>query len=116
MNALRDIETAHEIEVRLQSNEVLVHLPQDTPLSAVPNKIHEAGYKADKTVCLLAEGRWTEDGFLPEGWSHALAAPKPNSAENGIWQLCFEREQDRWVLKASQNLEAVPQIRDEDSR
>ena len=116
MNALRDIETAKEIEVRLQSNEVLVHLPADTPLSAVPDKIHEAGYKADKTVCLLAEGSWTGNGFLPEGWSQAVTAPKPTDAGSGIWQLCFEREQDQWVLKASQNLEAIPQIKDEDSR
>lgn len=116
MNALRDIKTAEEIEVRLQSNEVLVHLPKDTPLEAVPDKIHEAGYKADKTVCLLAEGSWTEVGFLPQGWSKALIAPRPDHAENGTWQLCFEREQEDWVLKASKNLETVPQVKDEDSR
>ena len=115
MNALRDIETAEEIEVRLQSNEVLVHLPKDTPLGAVPDKIYEAGYKPDDTVCLLAEGSWTDIGFLPAGWERPLTAPKPDSASNGIWQLCFEKEQDEWVLKASQNLDQVPQIKDEDS-
>ena len=69
MNALRDIKTASEVEVRLQKNEVLVHLPKDTPLGAVPQGIHEAGYKADKTVWLTADGVWADDGFLPKGLS-----------------------------------------------
>lgn len=113
MNALRDIKTAEEIEVRLQSNEVLVHLPVDTALGEVPEKIHEAGYKADSLVCLLAEGRWTGGGFLPSGWSNPLAASKPPQARDGVWQLCFERQGDRWRLKESQSLEAVPQVTDE---
>lgn len=116
MNALRDITSAQEIEVRLQSNEVLVHLPKDTPLGAVPDKIHEAGYKADKTVCLLAEGSWTDGGFLPAGWTEALEAAKPKQATNGRWQLCFERENDSWVHKASVNLESIPQLQDEDAK
>lgn len=113
MNALRDIESAQEIEVHLQSNEVLVHLPKDTPLGAVPDKIHEAGYKADTTVCLLAEGSWTEHGFLPTGWSKAVTAPKPDHSKDGIWQLCFERQKDVWVLKKSESIDAVPQLKDE---
>ena len=52
VNALRDIETAREIEIRLQSNEVLVHLPSDTPISAVSDAIYEAGFTPDETVRL----------------------------------------------------------------
>lgn len=115
MNALRDVKTAQEIEVHLQSNEVLVHLPKDTPLGVVPAKIHEAGYKADDRLCLLAEGGWTKDGFLPSGWSTALAASKPDDVDDGVWQLCFEQEDGAWVMKAWKRLESVPQLQDEDS-
>ena len=115
MNALRDIETAREIEVRLQSNEVLVHLPADTPIGAVPDKIHEAGYKADKKLCLLAKGRWTESGFLPEGWSKALGGNPSEPRKDGTWQLCFERsDSDEWSLKAAQETGSIPQLEDED--
>lgn len=114
MNALRDITAAEEIEVRLQSNEVLVHLPKDTPLEAVPGKIHEAGYKADETLCLLAQGHWTEEGFQPAGWTHSVPASRPEAAADGAWQLCFERQDGNWVMKASQTLEEVPQLKDED--
>ena len=88
VNALRDIETAREIEIRLQSNEVLVHLPSDTPISAVSDAIYEAGFTPDETVRLQAEGQWSQKGFVPSGWTEPIAAgslPIVRREMSGIW-------------------------------
>lgn len=114
MNALRDIKTASEIEVRLQTNEVLVHIPKDTPLDAIPQGIHDAGYKADKTVWLTAVGAWTEEGFLPKGWTKALSVARPNGAKDGRWEFVFKKDKDIWAAESAAPTEEVPQIRDED--
>lgn len=114
MNALRDIETAEEIEIRLQSNEVLVHLPQDTPLGAVPDGVFEAGFKPDRTVWLTSQGQWTSDGFLPSGWSEALAASRPTDSGEGKWELVFELKDGVWAFRSAKRIEEIPQIQDED--
>ena len=76
VNALRDIKTAKEIEIRLQSNEVLVHVPSDTPISAVSEAIYEAGYAPEDRVVLVSRGRWTDAGFLPSGWVTPITIEK----------------------------------------
>jgi hypothetical protein len=114
VNALRDIETADEIEVRLQSNEVLVHLPEDTPLATVPAGIHDSGFKSDDSVWLTAEGTWTPEGFLPSGWSKALSATRPSESKDGTWELLYELNDDVWTFKSASPVDQVPQIQDED--
>jgi hypothetical protein len=116
VNALRDIETVSEIEVRLQTNEVLVHLPKDTALGKVPEAIFEAGYKPDQTVELLARGTWTASGFLPQGWSQAVPATPPEPAGPGQWRLVYALEDGSWKFQSATPLAAVPQIIDEDAR
>lgn len=114
MNALRGIETASEIEVRLQSNEVLVHLPSDTPIGAVSQGIFDAGYKAEGMVWLTAQGSWTAHGFLPADWSQAIPAEKPAMAADGVWELVFKREGDDWIYESASPVKSVPQIKDVD--
>ena len=116
VNALRDIETAREIEIRLQSNEVLVHLPSDTPISAVSDAIYEAGFTPDETVRLQAEGQWSQKGFVPSGWTEPIAAGKsPNSSEGNVWDLVFVKTDRTWTLTEVRPLSRLPRVRDDNS-
>jgi hypothetical protein len=116
VNALRDIKSANEIEVRLQTNEVLVHLPTDTQLGAVPEAIYEAGYKPDKSVWLSASGHWTAEGFTPQGWTSVLPGSAPAGAKDGIWEIHFQQQDAEWVFESARSTESVPQIQDIDAR
>lgn len=113
MNAVRDIPTAKEIEVRLQSNEVLVHLPSDTPISAVSEAIYEAGYAPDKNLWLQARGRFTESGFLPDGWESPIPIDSRNRGD-GSWELHFVSDGEIWTIQSIKPLETITQIQDED--
>jgi hypothetical protein len=112
VNAIRDIATAKETEIRLQSNQVFVHLPADTPLAAVPDAIYDAGYAPDDNVWLLAQGQWSADGFQPEGWDRAIPIPD-FSGENGLWQIHFEKKDGTWTFTSAEPLEKLPELRDE---
>jgi hypothetical protein len=114
VNALREIETLDEIEVRLQTNEVLVHLPTDTPLGAIYQAIFEAGYAPDDSLWLTAKGDWVSEGFLPEGWSRPLTVEPVDKAEDGTFEFLFERSGEDWVLQSAEPSRAVPQVTDED--
>jgi len=116
VNALRDIETAREIEIRLQSNEVLVHLPSDTPISAVSDAIYEAGYAPEEVVRLQAKGQWSQQGFVPSGWTEPIAvgALLPSALEGNIWELVFSKTDGTWNLSEVKPLSELPRVRDED--
>lgn len=114
MNALRDIPTAKEIEVRLQSNEVLVHLPKDTPLGAVSKGIYVAGYKPDTNVWITAKGQWTAAGFRPQGWDDSLPSVANSDREPGVWELHYEKKDGKWKFVEAKQIERVVQIQDED--
>ena len=114
MNALRDIKTAAEISVRLQSNEILAHLPQDTELGLVPMKIHEAGFKAGNSVWLTAKGSWNPNGFLPEGWTRAIPIASTAVRTDGVWEIEFHKDKrSSWRPQSVRLVESVPQIKDE---
>ena len=112
MNAIREIPSAEEVEVQLQSNEVFVHLPQDTSLFAVPNAIYDAGYAPDENVWILAQGSWTPDGFKPEGWETTLPS-SDRSEKDGLWELHFIKKDGDWTLQEASPLEKLPVVEDE---
>ncbi|MCA9776753.1 MAG: hypothetical protein KC800_08560 [Candidatus Eremiobacteraeota bacterium] len=113
MNAIREIPSAKEVEVLLQSNEVFVHLPQDTSLYAVPNAIYDAGYAPDENVWMLAQGTWTPDGFKPVGWETTLPTGE-RVEKDGLWELHFKKEDGDWGLQEAKPLENLPVVEDED--
>lgn len=113
MNAIREIASAKEVEVRLQSNEVFVHLPEDTSLSAVRNAIYDAGYAPDENVWIQAKGEWTSDGFRPSGWQTTLPTSTRNE-EDGLWELHFVDGDDGWSLQKAEPLKELPVVQDED--
>jgi len=115
VNAVSEIDSVEAIEVRLQSNEVLVSIPTDTPFGAVPSAIFDAGFKPDETVWLTAKGKWTEDGFLPEGWEVAIPAEKPADSNNALWEIRLDEQGERWTVKEVKTVKAIPQITDERS-
>ena len=113
MNAIREIPSAEEVEVLLQSNEVFVHLPKDTSLQAVPNAIYDAGYAPDENLWIMAQGSWTPEGFRPEGWETPL--PTPDRAEkDGLWELHFLKKDGEWTLQKASPLERLPVVEDEE--
>ena len=113
MNAIREIPSAEEVEVLLQSNEVFVHLPKDTSLQAVPNAIYDAGYAPDENLWIMAQGSWTPEGFRPEGWGTTL--PTPDRAEkDGLWELHFLKKEGEWTLQKASPLERLPVVEDEE--
>ena len=116
MNALRDIKSVQEIEVRLQTNEVLLHLLQDTPISAATEAIYEAGYTPDETVWLTAAGTWNKEGFLPQGWEKAIALTPSQESKDGIWEFKFVLINDKWTFESLKSVTTVPQVRDEDTK
>lgn len=112
MNAIRELPTAEEISIRLQTNEVLVHLPTDTALSSVPQAIYEAGYAPDENIWLLARGRWTDGGFLPSGWSEPIPT-SDFSGDDGLWQVHFKKSGKDWTFVEAEPVEKLPSIEDE---
>ena len=113
MNALRDIPTAKEINVRLQTNEVLVHLPKDTPLGAVNKGIHNAGFRSDTNLWLIAKGTWTAAGFRPQGWDDSVLSEESQGKEPGVWELHFQQKDGKWEFLEAKSLDKVPQIKNE---
>jgi hypothetical protein len=117
VNALRQIPQFQEIQVRLQTNEVLLHAPEDVDLGAAFQAIKAAGYSPDSKVWVTAYGRWDEAGFRPEGWEQAIAVPpSAQPADAGPWKLLFERTDQGWSLLEAGPIEAVPVVVDIDAK
>jgi hypothetical protein len=117
VNALREIPEFQEIQVRLQTNEVLLHAPKDVDLGAAFKAIQAAGFSPDSKVWVTAFGRWDDDGFRPEGWETSLPVP-PAAAprDEGPWKLLFEKTDQGWSLLEAGPIEVVPVVVDIDAK
>ncbi len=116
VNALRELPTIDEIEIRLQSNEVFVHARGDLHPEELFQAIRASGFRADERIWVLAYGRWGANGFLPQGWERPIPTSKspPRDLEGGPWKLLFERQDEAWILSEASSIDEVPSLRNED--
>ncbi len=118
VNALRKVEAFQELEVRLQSNEVLVHAPTDVTISEITDAIYDAGFQPDDTIWMNAYGIWEDEGFTPMGWSQTISLESEviSPTGDGPWKLVFKKVDDSWKLEEVGAIEKVPQVRDVDQQ
>lgn len=116
VNALRKVRAFQELEVRLQSNEVLVHAPTDTDISELTDGIFAAGFQPDDRIWMTAHGKWEDGGFTPMGWSEAIPIEPDvlSPKTDGPWKLVFKKDADSWKLAEVGAIEEVPQVQDVD--